>query len=351
VSCYALRNPDLLAGFCGGDPDKCQWEALLKHWAEIGSVKGREFGCFSSSVKCYAERYNDLRQGALCGGDIWKCDWHGIWLHWVMAGKREGRTMECLTLPAAPPPALVAALGAPLVDAGALGSPGAGAGASHCRITTPGIVWMVATPAEISPLVRNLNASECLQDGLFRMYRSLDQQHVLVETGRGRTRAAAAIAYSSIIVDPTSVKKGRIGWMNVGIAGSKTLPAGSVRGLLTVYDVNLETYSSFSGRAVEGVQTALGVSVTRPSEMAKVDLDAVFDTEAAAFFELGRMVAPTELLAAVKVVAIKAEATTWPSPTDLAVEGLIEAAWPKLHTLSRRMLNTIKVREEMEDQS
>jgi hypothetical protein len=60
------------------------------------------------------------------------------------------------------------------------------------------------------------------------------------------------------------------------------------------------------------------------------------------------MVAPTENLAAVKVVAIKAEATAWPSPTDLAVEGLIESAWPKLRGLSRRLINAIDAREEMQ---
>ena len=32
----------------------------------------------------------------------------------------------------------------------------------------------------------------------------------------------------------------------MGIAGHKTLPSGAVRGLLTVYDANMETYSSFS---------------------------------------------------------------------------------------------------------
>lgn len=66
-----------------------------------------------------------------------------------------------------------------------------------------------------------------------------------------------------------------------------------------------------------------------------------------AFFEIGRMVAPTESLAAIKVVAIKADATAWPGPTDLAVEGLIDSAWPKLHSLSRRLISAIQARIEM----
>jgi hypothetical protein len=154
--------------------------------------------------------------------------------------------------------------------------------AGDCRISTPGIVWVVATPAEMAPIARHLNATECgAPDGLFRAYRSSDQAHALVLTGRGRTRAAAAMAYMSILVDPGGSRRGSLGWLNVGIAGHKTLPAGAVRALLTVYDASMETYSSFSERAVEGVQTALGVSVVRPSDMSKVELDAVFDTEAA----------------------------------------------------------------------
>jgi len=244
--------------------------------------------------------------------------------------------MGCATTPS-PPPSI-----AP--GANSIANPGSSY--DRCRISTPGIVWLMATPAEVAPLARHLNATACEGNGLFRIYRSKDREHVLVETGRGRTHAAAAITYASTLVDPGNTRKGQIGWMNVGIAGHKTLPAGSVRGLLTVYDANMETYSSFSERPVEGVQTALGVSVTRPSEMSKIELDAVFDTEAAAFFEIGRMVAPTDLLASIKVVAIKSGAVAWPSPTDSAVEALIENAWPKLRTLSRRLAGSIRARDQ-----
>lgn len=267
VSCYALRNPDLLAGYCAGDPDQCKWEELLRHFAEVGLAEGRAFGCKDDAIRCYAERYPDLRQGLFCNGDVTRCDNHGLWLHWHVAGQREGRVMGCATPPSPPP------------LTGALAHAGSAPGG--CRISTPGVVWVVATPAEMAPLARHLNASECAPNGLFRTYRSSDRAHVLVLTGRGRTRAAAAMAYASTLVDPGGIQRGGVGWLNVGIAGHKTLSAGAVRALLTVYDASMETYSSFSERAVEGVQTALGVSITRPSDMSKIELDAVFDTEAA----------------------------------------------------------------------
>ena len=35
-TCYALRYPDLLAGFCGGVPSRCDFAGLLDHWNTHG---------------------------------------------------------------------------------------------------------------------------------------------------------------------------------------------------------------------------------------------------------------------------------------------------------------------------
>ena len=56
------------------------------------------------------------------------------------------------------------------------------------------------------------------------------------------------------------------------------------------------------------------------------------------FLEVGRLVAPLEQLAALKVVAIRPTATAWPSPTDSAVEMLVEHAWPQVRLVADKML-------------
>ena len=37
LTCYAMRYPDLMAGYCFGVPSMCNFGALLSHWKEHGS--------------------------------------------------------------------------------------------------------------------------------------------------------------------------------------------------------------------------------------------------------------------------------------------------------------------------
>ena len=36
LTCYALRYPDLLAGYCHGTPGNCDYAGLLAHWQDYG---------------------------------------------------------------------------------------------------------------------------------------------------------------------------------------------------------------------------------------------------------------------------------------------------------------------------
>ena len=36
LTCYAMRYPDLMAGYCFGVPSMCNFGALLTHWKEHG---------------------------------------------------------------------------------------------------------------------------------------------------------------------------------------------------------------------------------------------------------------------------------------------------------------------------
>lgn len=56
VACYAMRNPDLSAAWCGGatatgDASQCEWAALLQHYADAGRAEGRPYGCEGDDVR------------------------------------------------------------------------------------------------------------------------------------------------------------------------------------------------------------------------------------------------------------------------------------------------------------
>lgn len=311
-------------------------------------------------ARCYVTRYPDLLDGGYCGGSLDRCDWRALREHWAASGEQEGRIFGCS--PPSPPAPLLASP----PPAGSLSpSLAPGGGPPSCRLSRGGLVWVVATPAEAAPLFRHLKTTSCAAGaasdalafaeerlfspcdpplgGPFATHRSADGRHMLVVSGRGRALAAAAVGYASVL-SGASRRRGSVAWMNVGIGAHGSLSAGTLRGLRSVYDSSRGTYASFSAPAAEGVELSLGVSVLRPAEMASLQShvpsasDAIFDSEAAGFLEVGRLVAPLEQLAALKVVAIRPTATAWPSPTDSAVEMLVEHAWPQVRLVADKML-------------
>ena len=115
-TCYALRYPDLLAGFCGGVPSRCDFAGLLDHWNTHGRAgpqphsitrhplplpltwdemrtspvaEGRFRACAGPDVQCYAMSHPKLLQ-AYCGGVLANCDWEkGEFLkHYASTGSK-----------------------------------------------------------------------------------------------------------------------------------------------------------------------------------------------------------------------------------------------------------------------
>ena len=52
--CYAFRYPDLMQGYCKGDPDQCDASVLFEHWETHGQDEGRSMTCRSQDAKCCA---------------------------------------------------------------------------------------------------------------------------------------------------------------------------------------------------------------------------------------------------------------------------------------------------------
>ena len=108
LNCYAMRNPHLLTGFCGGKAElkrtedmkdaieTCNYQGLLAHWRDHGSKEGLNRECADDSVKCYAMANPDLTT-AFCPGGYQFCDWTKLDLlrHYTLSGHKEGRVLAC----------------------------------------------------------------------------------------------------------------------------------------------------------------------------------------------------------------------------------------------------------------
>ena len=86
--CYAERYPDLLQGYCNGDLQQCQVEALCLHFEQHGEVAGLVWGCppqlseqDRKDAECYAERYPNLWTG-YCQEDRSKCQHNELYEHY-----------------------------------------------------------------------------------------------------------------------------------------------------------------------------------------------------------------------------------------------------------------------------
>lgn len=88
LDCYVWRYPDLMAGYCAGAYETCDWNVLSQHMKGVGLKEGRVLTCKSNDVRCYLQRYEDLRSFCV-NGNISLCHWHDLMAQWHDAGQKE----------------------------------------------------------------------------------------------------------------------------------------------------------------------------------------------------------------------------------------------------------------------
>ena len=333
VKCYALQNPDLLRGYCGGDYEMCDWTGghankFLAHWGSSGFKEGRKWGCETPAARCYIQNNPDVMH-YVCSGSIDQCNWLDVHKHYLEAGKAEGRAFECTppSPPApirSPPPPRPPPFVWKSTQAAKSGGPAAG-DTSTCRATDVRIVWVAATDVEASALVTRMGLAAC--GGPLPMFQKGEQ--MLVVSGRGRAKAAAAVAWASARNDDV----GGLAWLNVGLAGHRSIAVGEVRGLSSLYDVSTGGQYFPGDEALTGVTTMMGATVDRPATT--YTLDALYDMEASPFFEIASMLSEPQLIASVKVVSDHGGNR---EPDEATAERLLGAAWPKLKGVADKLV-------------
>lgn len=100
--CYAKRHLDLYENYCDCDDTKCDYEGLQLHFYQTGAHQGLLFGCVdhSEDLKCYAERYPNLRKEFCHEGHLEHCDYDQLYLHWLNHGFEENLIFHCVEIDA-----------------------------------------------------------------------------------------------------------------------------------------------------------------------------------------------------------------------------------------------------------
>ena len=188
---------------------------------------------------------------------------------------------------------------------------------------------MVALPCESAP-IRERYGLRRVESKLFPVYSSDDGLHWLVESGIGRTNAAAATLH----LHHLSGVIGAAIWVNVGVAGHADAPVG------TLYRVNQAREVS-SNRVhyptrVYRCDIPSGALNTVDQVARHLEPDTLYDMEGATFLDLASRLSTQELVLCFKVVSDHGgDLTDFPKPDTVSewIAGHLEAINASVVTL------------------
>jgi adenosylhomocysteine nucleosidase len=162
--------------------------------------------------------------------------------------------------------------------------------------TQEGLRWVVAMPSEATALI-DAYKLRLVRDHPFKVYANANKTQALVVSGLGRVVSAAATVFLSEYVPSARPMI----FINVGIAGARDYPLGSVWRAHKVLCASTGKvwYPGALGPRV--CQSANLVTVDKP-ELGYPD-ESLFDMEAAGFFEMASKLTSLELIQSLKVVS------------------------------------------------
>lgn len=159
----------------------------------------------------------------------------------------------------------------------------------------PNVRFMVALPCEAKPLIQYYRLSRVADEPAFPVYRN--DSMTLTLTGTGKTAMAAAVAYSHAIFGRSKESV----WLNVGVAGHPDLPLGEARlaHKITDRDRNRSWYPPLVDRPPCG--TGDLVTCSRPQRA--YEASALYDMEAAGFYETASRFSTAERIQCLKIIS------------------------------------------------
>ncbi len=150
--------------------------------------------------------------------------------------------------------------------------------------------------AEAAPLIQHFKLSALKQYDLYRLYQTQDKQMSLTITGIGKLNMAAAIAYHHACLQTTD----RDIWFNIGIAGCANYPLGE--SFLIHKIIDQQTQDCWYPQILFKPHCATAALITLPSPSTDYQT-ALFDMEAAAFYQMAIRLGTHELIHSFKIVS------------------------------------------------
>ena len=177
--------------------------------------------------------------------------------------------------------------------------------------------WVVALRAEAKPLTRMFSMKILSNNLLFPIYFNHENGHVLVISGIGQVRSAAAAMFLREKLDIENYAA----WINIGIAGYSKEPIGAFYQALKVVDQE-NNKSYFPGTRLSKLVSGRSlITVNKPEEkFCKPDL---YDMEATGFCEIAPFFSCNELTYVFKIVSDTLE-TPKTQITTSYIDSLIE---------------------------
>ena len=180
----------------------------------------------------------------------------------------------------------------------------------------------VALKSEATPLIDALGLKPLPGSSLFPIWEN--ETIKLIVSGVGKIKSGAACSYLAGIYRDEDI----YGWLNVGIAGHRTLPIGTPILAHTIIDESRHTqfFPSFAFKHPCTAEACL--TVENPKHL--YERPCIYDMEAAGFYAIASKISPLEMVHVFKVIS------------DNAEHSVKEITKQKVHTLIENQVEMIQ---------
>lgn len=191
----------------------------------------------------------------------------------------------------------------------------------------------VALKPEAQPLIDAFNLRPLPGNPLFPIWEN--EEIKLIISGVGKIKSGAACSYLAGIYRDEDI----YGWLNVGIAGHRTLPIGTPVIAHTIID-ELKRIQFFPSFAFKQPCTAeICLTVESPEHL--YERSCVYDMEAAGFYAIASKISPLEMIHVFKVISDNADHST-KEITKQKVHALIEKHVGMIQDILKEMQTLIQ---------
>ncbi len=187
-----------------------------------------------------------------------------------------------------------------------------------------------ALPCEAETLIQHFKLCEIKEFELFRLYQSQDKNISLAITGIGKLNAAAAVTYHHACLDTSSSDI----WLNIGIAGHANISVGEACLVNKITDNQHKT--SWYPQILFKTDCTSAALITHDTPSTEYQ-DALFDMEAAGFYQMALRLGTAELIHCLKIVSDNQE-----HPADKINADSVKKLIAKHMTTIEQVLDSLK---------